>query len=159
METKTGWVKRRRGKKVLVIGDIAQFGKWDFPRLDYSFSRILFFFSRREEGRARPDVEMDGQQRVALAACCIQSSSTVPRLQCCDLWPLCCYRRVNLVKRKCFLTSGAGHGSWPILAESTQRWDLKGCNQQRQFLSASVQIFNVVYSSLRGFIIKQLQRL
>lgn len=32
-----------------------------------------------------------------------------------------------------------------ILAEPTQRCDLKGCNQQRQFLSASVQVFNVVY--------------
>lgn len=53
METKTGWVKRRRGKKVLVIGDIAQFGKWDFPRLDYFFSRILFFSpGEKKEGHA-----------------------------------------------------------------------------------------------------------
>lgn len=61
METKNGWVKKR-GEKVLVIGGISQFGKRDFPRLDYFFTRI--FFSWREEGRARPDVEMDGQQRL-----------------------------------------------------------------------------------------------
>lgn len=50
----------KRGGKVLVIGGISQFGKRVFPRLDYFFSRI--FFSRGKEGRACPDVEMDGQQ-------------------------------------------------------------------------------------------------
>lgn len=47
METKTGWVKRG-GKKVLVIGGVSQFGKWDFPRLDYFFSRTFFHGSRRK---------------------------------------------------------------------------------------------------------------
>lgn len=63
-------------------GEKSSRNKWHFPVWKEGFSQagLLnfqdFFFSRREEGRARPDVEMDGQQWVAQAACCIHSSST-----------------------------------------------------------------------------------
>lgn len=40
----------KRGEKVLVIGGISQFGKRDFPRLDYLFSRIFFFLEGRRKG-------------------------------------------------------------------------------------------------------------
>lgn len=42
----------KRGEKVLVIGGISQFGKRDFPRLDYLFSRIFFFPGGKKEGHA-----------------------------------------------------------------------------------------------------------
>lgn len=38
----------KRGEKVLVIGGVSQFGKWDFPRLDYFFSRTFLQGSRRK---------------------------------------------------------------------------------------------------------------
>lgn len=110
METKTGWVKKE-GKKVLLIGDVSQFGKWDFPRLDYLFFRI-FFPGEKKEGHALLWRWMSSSGLPQLPAA-FRAAALVSRLQCCDLWPLCCYRGVNLVKRKCFLMSGAGRGAAP----------------------------------------------
>lgn len=73
METKTTWVKRGE-KKVLAIGGISQLRKWDFSQARIFFQ--FFFFPRRARGGTCPDVEVDEQLWAALAACCIQSSST-----------------------------------------------------------------------------------